>query len=410
MLLLAAVRLEPAADVLFGVVIAVALTTGRFRLTRVPLGVTLLLTFFLALNLLASVEVVDTARAVEFFAITLYLAALGIWLTGYVQSTDALGSWSSPISSEPSSRRRSRASRCSAAAGSGGIRRRPARTGALQGSERLRAVSRPGGADLDGGDRRAATAAAEAGDEAALPVRRRLGVLFSFSRAAWLNLAVASAVLLVVFALRRGGGRRVMMLFVVVLLAAAAGFGVVSATSTAGFLQERASFQVYDVERFGAQASASTWPPSTRSESGRDSSSASRTFPPTAPTCAPWPSRVLGLVAFLALMLLTLGFAARSAVLGRDTYGIGSAALLAAWCGLLANSLFIDTLHWRHLWLLAALIWAGARFAPATPRGMRRERHGRPRSRCRASSRPAAPGARAARSRSRASSDRGGRR
>ena len=65
-------------------------------------------------------------------------------------------------------------------------------------------------------------------------------------------------------------------------------------------------------------------------------------------------------MALLALMLLTLGFAARNAVLGRDTYGIGSAALLAAWCGALANSVFIDTLHWRHLWLLAALIWAGA--------------------------------------------------
>jgi hypothetical protein len=62
----------------------------------------------------------------------------------------------------------------------------------------------------------------------------------------------------------------------------------------------------------------------------------------------------------LGLVLLTLGFAVRSAVVGRDTYGIGSAALLAAWCGVLANSLFIDTLHWRHLWLLAALIWAGA--------------------------------------------------
>jgi O-antigen ligase len=69
---------------------------------------------------------------------------------------------------------------------------------------------------------------------------------------------------------------------------------------------------------------------------------------------------VLGLLVLLALLLLTLGFAARNAILGRDTYGIGSAALLAAWCGLLANSVFIDTLHWRHFWLLAALIWAGA--------------------------------------------------
>jgi hypothetical protein len=48
-------------------------------------------------------------------------------------------------------------------------------------------------------------------------------------------------------------------------------------------------------------------------------------------------------------------------VLGRETYGIGSTALLAAWCGLLANSFFIDSLHWRHLWLLAGLIWAGVR-------------------------------------------------
>jgi hypothetical protein len=45
---------------------------------------------------------------------------------------------------------------------------------------------------------------------------------------------------------------------------------------------------------------------------------------------------------------------------GSDTYGISAAALLAAWCGLVANSFFVDTLHWRHLWLVAGLIWAGA--------------------------------------------------
>jgi len=28
---------------------------------------------------------------------------------------------------------------------------------------------------------------------------------------------------------------------------------------------------------------------------------------------------------------------------------------MAAWCGLVANSFFVDTLHWRHLWLVAAL-------------------------------------------------------
>jgi hypothetical protein len=66
------------------------------------------------------------------------------------------------------------------------------------------------------------------------------------------------------------------------------------------------------------------------------------------------------LVTILALIVATLLFAGRNAAIGRDTYGIGSAALLGAWCGLVANSAFVDTLHWRHLWLVAALIWAGA--------------------------------------------------
>jgi hypothetical protein len=67
-------------------------------------------------------------------------------------------------------------------------------------------------------------------------------------------------------------------------------------------------------------------------------------------------------------MVLTLGFALRNASFGRDTYGIGSAALLAAWCGLLANSVFVDTLHWRHLWLVAALVWAGTALRTGYPR------------------------------------------
>ena len=67
------------------------------------------------------------------------------------------------------------------------------------------------------------------------------------------------------------------------------------------------------------------------------------------------------------LLVLTLGFAAPNVALGVDTYGIGSAALLAAWCGLLANSFFVDTLHWRHLWLVAALIWAGTAIREGYP-------------------------------------------
>ena len=65
-------------------------------------------------------------------------------------------------------------------------------------------------------------------------------------------------------------------------------------------------------------------------------------------------------VAVLALLGATLAIGGANALAARDTYGIGSAALLGAWCGLLANSAFVDTLHWRHLWIVAGLIWAGA--------------------------------------------------
>ena len=73
----------------------------------------------------------------------------------------------------------------------------------------------------------------------------------------------------------------------------------------------------------------------------------------------------LGLATIIALIVATMAFAALNVLRGTDTFGISAAALMAAWCGLVANSFFVDTLHWRHLWLVAALIWAGAARARA---------------------------------------------
>src|SRR5207237_6866316 len=76
----------------------------------------------------------------------------------------------------------------------------------------------------------------------------------------------------------------------------------------------------------------------------------------------------LGLALLIALLLATLVLALRNVVVGANTWGIGSTALLGAWCGVIFNSVVVDTLHWRHLWVLVALIWAAAvRGAPRTP-------------------------------------------
>jgi len=370
-LLLAAVRIEPApSDLVLGVLIAVAFATWKFELHRAPLSVTLLVSAFLALNLIASIEAGDPARAINYFAITLYLGVLGLWLASYVH-TD----------------RRARlvlvaylaAAVTSAAAASVALFME------FPGSEFLVIGPRAQGLFKDPNvfGPFLVPAALILMEETVAPrlLRLRLpvklvflavlslGVLFSFSRAAWLNFAVGTVVLLFVLALRRGGVRQALSLLLVTLAAGAALFAVAAATSSLSFLEQRAGVQAYDTQRFGAQRSsielASEHPLGIGPGQFERVSeiSAHSTF-----VRALAEEGVLGLLVVLAIMLLTLGFATRNATASFGAYGIGSAALLGAWTGLLANSFFVDTLHWRHLWLVAALIWAATALRIRYPR------------------------------------------
>jgi len=367
-LLLAVVRFEPAPpDLVFAVVITVAVVTGRFSLRRVPLSVTVLVAVFMTLNLLAMLEVIDAARAVTFFAITLYLGAFGLWLAAYVDS-----------------RRRARlvVGTYVAAATLFALASSLALFLPFPGHQFLVVGPRAQGLFKDPNvfGPFLVPAALILLEEAATPRLFRLrpaakltlisvlavAILFSFSRAAWLNFAVGALVLFTVLALRRGGGRRAFAVLAGAVAATAVIFAAVAVTSSFGFLQERARFQVYDVQRFGAQLSgvevALQYPLGIGpGQFERVSTlSAHSTY-----VRALTEEGFVGLAVVLALVLLTLGFALGSAFAGHATYGIGSAALLGAWCGLLANSVFVDTLHWRHLWLVAALIWAGTSLSRA---------------------------------------------
>ena len=369
-LLLAVVRIEPApSDLVFGVLIALAVVTGRLHLERVPLSATLLVSGFFALNLLASTAAADGTRAATYFGITLYLGIFALWLTAYVCSV--------------------RRARLVVVAYLGGA--------AVSAAVACLAlfVPFPGSEAFVDGPRAQGLfkdpnvfgpflvpAFLILLEETVAPrlLRFRLatklallsvlgvGVVFSFSRAAWLNVVVGTLVLLAVLALRRGGARRAMTLLVVTLVAGAALLGVIAATSSLGFLTQRAAIQNYDTQRFGAQASglevAAGHPLGIGPGQFERISelSAHSTY-----VRALAEEGVLGAFVVLGLVLLTLAFAARNVALGVDTYGIGSAGLLAAWCGLLANSSFVDTLHWRHLWLVAALIWAGTALRSGYP-------------------------------------------
>ena len=185
-----------------------------------------------------------------------------------------------------------------------------------------------------------------------------VGILFSYSRGAWVNLGLALVVLGLILSLR-GGARTAATLFAVTAMTAAIIAAAVVATGSGDFLAERARPQTYDTDRFSGQRAglrpAAEYP--FGAGPGQFESIAGISAHSTY-------ARALGeqgypgLLTLLALLGFTLIAGLRNAVAGRGTHGIGSAALLAAWCGLLANSAVIDTLHWRHLWFVAALIWA----------------------------------------------------
>ena len=364
LLLLGVVRTEPAVpDAVFGVVMAVAVATGRFRLSAVPRVVRHLLGVLVALNVLSAIEVVDVGEATRFLAITLYLVLLGVGLAGYVDGRRrtqlAVGAY------------------LVAAVGS-----------ALLGSLAL-FVSFPGSTALSANGYRAqglfedpnvfgpflVPAAVILLEERLRPrlfaLRPALssvcllvvsaGILFSYSRAAWLNLAVAVGVLTLLGARGPGGARRTLRLAAAGILAAAVAVALVQVTGSADFLDDRAGLQAYDVERFSAQQTGVDL--ALEHPLGIGPGQFDVLVPVSAHSLyvrVLAEQGILGLAVLLALVGGTLAFAARTALRRLDLHGLSSLALLAAWCGALVNSLVVDTLHWRHLWLLAALIWANA--------------------------------------------------
>jgi O-antigen ligase len=365
------VFVEPAPpDLVFGIAIAVAIVTGSFHLRRVPPTVVVLLGAFLVLNLLSTVSAIDAARAALFFVITVYLVVFSVWLTSWVDSE-----------------RRSRlilrtliaGAVASAVVGSVAPFLPFAAADEWHSGGRAKAFFEDPNVFgpflvlpalilieelLDPRLLRSSRAT-----KLALFFVLAIGILFAYSRAAWLNAAVGALAMLAVFALRRGGGRKAFVLLGTIVVSMALLAGTVAVSGSADFLEQRARIQIYDQERFAGQESGlelvSTHPFGIGPGQFEDvvGIAAHSTY-----IRALGEQGVLGLLTVVTLLIVTLLMAARNAVRGRGTYGIGSAALFAAWCGILANSAFVDTLHWRHLWLLAALIWIGSmRPAQARP-------------------------------------------
>jgi O-antigen ligase len=188
-----------------------------------------------------------------------------------------------------------------------------------------------------------------------------IGILYSYSRGAWVNLAVAVVVVVATHAFGGAGQRRTLVAVGIATGVVAVAAVAVAATGSASFLAERVGSHSYDSERFGAQRFG------VELASHHPVGVGPGQFEVLSPVSAHSiyvralaEEGVVGLLVLLALLGVTLLLALRALRAGHDPFGLSSRALLAIWCGLLVNSLVVDTLHWRHLWIVAGLVWAGA--------------------------------------------------
>ncbi len=365
MLIIGVVFVEPSPpDAVLSIVVAVAIVTGRFTLRRVPLPILALLGFFLVLNFVSAVFATQPSRAAIYVLITIYLCAFSIWLTGFVDSAHRARLIVVPLVA---------GAVATAAIGVAVLFVRFPGSGLLDFSDGYRARGFFKDPNVFGPFCvfPALLVVSELLEPRLLRARRTLkltllivlalGVLFAYSRAAWLNAAVAAVTMIVAYSLRRGGSRNAAAILITLVVLAGVGSITLAATGSDQFLSERAHLQRYDTDRFSAQERglelAQTYPLGIGPGQfeGTVGIASHNTYVRVLAE-----QGALGLVVVLAVLLATLGLAARNVVLGRDTFGIASVPLLAGWCGILANSQFVDTLHWRHAWLVAGLIWAGA--------------------------------------------------
>jgi O-antigen ligase len=187
-------------------------------------------------------------------------------------------------------------------------------------------------------------------------------VLLSYSRGAWINLAtglVAYAGLRVLAGRVRPTLGTVLGACVAVVAIAGMFVVVIDQPVVRDMLELRASAQGYDDDRFGNQADAIAlaWqhplglgPGATE---GHLSISAHSLY-----VRAFVENGGLGLWATVCLLIASLGRATWAALASGEAESQRMLAVVAAaLAGVVVESAVIDTIHWRHLWLLLALAW-----------------------------------------------------
>ncbi|CAB3389568.1 putative O-Antigen ligase [Kyrpidia spormannii] len=191
------------------------------------------------------------------------------------------------------------------------------------------------------------------------------GLIFSFSRGAWLAAAISFSIFIGIRSINIHKRALLRMLMVFLLVVVLVGGILTYLTSELNHISEvlysRARLQPYDYTqripmeltalRLGVHNVFGIGPGNLETVYGI----AAQNLFLRILTESGW----IALVVFLTFLSMTVWRSCRHAL--GPTGSVWQQITLASLCGIIAESLVIDTLHWRHLWILLAIAWTGQR-------------------------------------------------
>ncbi len=207
------------------------------------------------------------------------------------------------------------------------------------------------------------------------------GSLLAFSRGAWINLAVSLVVYACFTFATVSTHRQRLKLVIYVVLAGMFAVGIFAAALTiprspSSWASARRLEQSYDVGpegRFGGQQKAVglvlTHPLGIGALEFAQEPITTRTCMRSISACSSTPAGSAAR-SISRVVLLTIGLGLRQVVRDRGGDGI-SAVLVAAFIGMALEGVVIDSDHWRHFYLIMAMIWGMALAQPSFRRRSR---------------------------------------
>ena len=184
-----------------------------------------------------------------------------------------------------------------------------------------------------------------------------MGITLSFSRAAWGNLVISLTIYL--FILKKEAIRKRIKTFLLLFfIGVPVFFYFIQTPMVEDLFENRLGYQGYDDNRFDTQKVVFTTGLSNPlGVGGGQSDNVVQKSPHNLYARVFTENGILGVLSFLLLLLLSIRKSYKNYRQTKSESSNFYIVIFASLIGLAFNSFFVDTLHWRHFWLLLSLAW-----------------------------------------------------